>query len=78
MDVGVIGLGHMGAAIAERLLEAGHDVTVYNRTESKADPLIAQGATLAHDPAGAAQGSGRTGTRSSRPRSAHDKGGPRR
>jgi peroxiredoxin len=32
MKVGFIGLGHMGAAMAGSLLQAGHDVTVYNRT----------------------------------------------
>lgn len=56
MEVGVIGLGNMGAAIAAQLIEAGHEVTVYNRTEEKAEPLISLGATLSHDPEGAAQG----------------------
>lgn len=56
MEVGVIGLGNMGAAIAAQLIEAGHDVTVYNRTEEKAEALMALGATLSHDPEGAAQG----------------------
>src|SRR2546423_9125916 len=44
MKVGFIGLGHMGAAMAGRLLQAGHDVTVYNRTPSKAQALIDRGA----------------------------------
>jgi 3-hydroxyisobutyrate dehydrogenase-like beta-hydroxyacid dehydrogenase len=56
MEIGVIGLGNMGAAIAARLIAAGHHVTVYNRTPSKAQALLAQGATLAHDPAGTARG----------------------
>jgi 3-hydroxyisobutyrate dehydrogenase-like beta-hydroxyacid dehydrogenase len=56
MDVGVIGLGNMGAAIAERLIKGGHTVTAFNRTASKAKELLALGATLAHDPEGAAQG----------------------
>ncbi|HEY9776671.1 MAG TPA: NAD(P)-dependent oxidoreductase [Planktothrix sp.] len=56
MEVGVIGLGRMGAAIADCLIVAGHAVTVYNRSPEKAKVLIAKGATLAHDPAGAANG----------------------
>jgi 3-hydroxyisobutyrate dehydrogenase-like beta-hydroxyacid dehydrogenase len=36
MKVGFIGLGRMGTAIAGSLLRAGHEVTVYNRTPSKA------------------------------------------
>jgi 3-hydroxyisobutyrate dehydrogenase-like beta-hydroxyacid dehydrogenase len=45
--VGLIGLGNMGAAIAERLLEAGYDLAVFNRTPGKAEPLAARGATVA-------------------------------
>ncbi|HEY9711982.1 MAG TPA: NAD(P)-binding domain-containing protein, partial [Chroococcales cyanobacterium] len=56
MEIGVIGLGNMGTAIAIRLLAAGHNVTVYNRTIEKAEALMTQGATLAHDPAGTAGG----------------------
>jgi 3-hydroxyisobutyrate dehydrogenase-like beta-hydroxyacid dehydrogenase len=56
MDIGVIGLGNMGAAIAANLIAAGHSLTVYNRTASKAKALLAQGAMLAHDPAGTAGG----------------------
>src|SRR5947209_10915691 len=47
MDVGFIGLGHMGAGMAANLLKAGHRVTVFNRTPAKAETLIAQGAKLA-------------------------------
>jgi 3-hydroxyisobutyrate dehydrogenase-like beta-hydroxyacid dehydrogenase len=47
MNVGFIGLGHMGAGMAANLLKAGHSVTVFNRTPAKAKALIAQGATLA-------------------------------
>jgi 3-hydroxyisobutyrate dehydrogenase-like beta-hydroxyacid dehydrogenase len=47
MKVGFIGLGRMGTGMATRLLRAGHDVTVYNRTPSKAEELVAQGAHLA-------------------------------
>jgi 3-hydroxyisobutyrate dehydrogenase-like beta-hydroxyacid dehydrogenase len=39
-----IGLGKMGAVLAKKLLEAGFDLTVYNRTISKAEPLVALGA----------------------------------
>ena len=44
MKVGFIGLGHMGAGMASSLLKAGHDLTVYNRTPTKAKALVAQGA----------------------------------
>ncbi|HWE94923.1 MAG TPA: NAD(P)-dependent oxidoreductase [Tepidisphaeraceae bacterium] len=47
MKIGFIGLGHMGAAMAMNLLKAGHDLTVYNRTPGKAQPLVAKGAHLA-------------------------------
>jgi 3-hydroxyisobutyrate dehydrogenase-like beta-hydroxyacid dehydrogenase len=45
--IGYIGLGIMGGGMAANLLRAGHDVTVWNRTASKAEPLVAAGATLA-------------------------------
>ncbi|MDT5063956.1 MAG: hypothetical protein QOK02_111 [Mycobacterium sp.] len=45
-SVGWIGAGRMGYALIERLLDAGHDVSVYNRTRSKAEPLAARGAHL--------------------------------
>lgn len=44
MKVSVLGLGHMGTALAGRLLETGHDVTVWNRTPGKATDLVANGA----------------------------------
>ncbi|MDW6020706.1 NAD(P)-dependent oxidoreductase [Mesorhizobium sp. BAC0120] len=44
MKVGFIGLGHMGSGMAASLLKAGHELTVYNRTRTKMDPLVAQGA----------------------------------
>jgi 3-hydroxyisobutyrate dehydrogenase-like beta-hydroxyacid dehydrogenase len=47
MNVSFIGLGHMGAGMAENLLKAGHRVTVFNRTPAKAEALVAQGAMLA-------------------------------
>lgn len=45
--VTVIGLGSMGAALAEAYLRAGHPTTVWNRTAAKAAPLVAKGALLA-------------------------------
>src|SRR3954465_3021981 len=47
MKIGFIGLGHMGSAMAANLLKAGHELTVYNRTPDKAQPLVAQGAHAA-------------------------------
>jgi 3-hydroxyisobutyrate dehydrogenase-like beta-hydroxyacid dehydrogenase len=49
--VGLIGLGNMGTAIAERLLGAAFQLVVYNRTPQKADPLAAAGASVAATPA---------------------------
>ncbi|WP_069386014.1 NAD(P)-dependent oxidoreductase [Cellulosimicrobium cellulans] len=46
-SVTVIGLGLMGQALAAALLKAGHPTTVWNRTASKADRLVAEGARLA-------------------------------
>jgi 3-hydroxyisobutyrate dehydrogenase len=45
--IGWIGLGRMGEAMVKRLIQAGHDVAVWNRTASKAEPLVAAGATPA-------------------------------
>lgn len=47
MRVGFIGLGQMGSGMAARLLEAGHQVIVYNRTRPRAEPLGAKGAKVA-------------------------------
>ncbi|WP_117212709.1 NAD(P)-dependent oxidoreductase [Allorhizocola rhizosphaerae] len=55
--VTIFGLGPMGQAIAGVLLDAGHDVTVWNRTPAKADPLVARGARRASDPSDAVAGS---------------------
>jgi 3-hydroxyisobutyrate dehydrogenase len=44
--VGWIGLGRMGEAMAKKLIKAGHDVRVWNRTASKAAPLAEAGATI--------------------------------
>jgi 3-hydroxyisobutyrate dehydrogenase-like beta-hydroxyacid dehydrogenase len=45
--VGLIGLGHMGTAMAERLLDAGYELVVYNRTAEKARALAERGAAVA-------------------------------
>jgi len=56
MKVGFIGLGNMGSAMASSLLNAGHEVTVHNRTASKAQPLVDQGAKYARQIADACRG----------------------
>ena len=48
--IGVIGLGLMGTALTERLLEHGYRVVVWNRTRVKADPVLAQGAEWSDNP----------------------------
>jgi 3-hydroxyisobutyrate dehydrogenase-like beta-hydroxyacid dehydrogenase len=54
--LGFCGLGQMGTPMAARLIDAGHQVTVWNRTVSKARPLADRGATAATTPAEAAAG----------------------
>src|ERR1035441_9938979 len=49
-SVGFIGLGLMGRSMAANLLKAGYDLTVWNRTASRADALVAQGAKRAATP----------------------------
>jgi 3-hydroxyisobutyrate dehydrogenase-like beta-hydroxyacid dehydrogenase len=49
MKLGFVGLGRMGAPMAARLLAAGHELKVFNRTRSAADALVSQGAKLAGD-----------------------------
>jgi 3-hydroxyisobutyrate dehydrogenase-like beta-hydroxyacid dehydrogenase len=56
MKVAFIGLGNMGAPMARNLIRAGHDVTVYNRTRAKAEPLAADGARIADSVAHAVSG----------------------
>lgn len=53
--IGFIGTGVMGASIVMHLLNAGHDVTIYTRTKSKAADLIAAGANWAETPAQASK-----------------------
>ncbi len=56
MKIGFIGLGHMGANMARRLCEAGRDVTVYNRTAARMQPLVEKGAKAAASVAQACAG----------------------
>ena len=53
--VAVLGLGAMGSRMAARLLEAGHDVVVWNRTSGRAAPRVERGAGMATTPAEAAE-----------------------
>lgn len=59
-NISVLGLGMMGAALAEALLNAGHPVTVWNRSPKKAEPLAEKGARVAASPVEAAAASGTT------------------
>src|ERR1035437_5905465 len=49
--IGWIGAGRMGLQMASRLLDAGHDVAIYNRTAAKAAPIISRGAVAVDQPA---------------------------
>jgi 3-hydroxyisobutyrate dehydrogenase len=49
-SLGFIGMGHMGSAMAQRLLEAGYPLTVYDRTLTRAQPLEQRGAVVAQTP----------------------------
>ena len=57
MQVGVAGLGKMGAPIALRLIEVGHQVTVWNRSADKAKPVADAGAKVVGSPAEVAKAS---------------------
>lgn len=48
--VGWIGAGRMGLQMASRLLDAGYDVAIYNRTAAKAAPMISRGAVAVDQP----------------------------
>ena len=52
--LGWIGTGRMGFALAERLLDAGCDLAIYNRTRSKAEPLAEKGGKIVDSPSGLA------------------------
>ena len=54
--IGFIGLGIMGAAMAGHLMDAGYELSVYNRTRSKADALVARGAKYCESPGACARG----------------------
>lgn len=53
-SVAFLGLGRMGSLMAGRVLAAGHDLTVWNRTAGRTQPLVADGARAAATPAAAA------------------------
>jgi 3-hydroxyisobutyrate dehydrogenase len=55
MQIGIAGIGKMGAAIAQRLIEVGHKVTAWNRSADKLKPVVAAGAAVAISPAELAQ-----------------------
>jgi 3-hydroxyisobutyrate dehydrogenase len=48
--LGYLGLGMMGFPMAKRLIEAGYDITIWNRSSAKADALVKAGAKHAHSP----------------------------
>ena len=54
MKIGWIGLGNMGMPMARNLIKAGHELTAYNRTRSRAEELGREGARVAASPAEAA------------------------
>jgi 3-hydroxyisobutyrate dehydrogenase-like beta-hydroxyacid dehydrogenase len=54
--IAFLGLGRMGALMAARLVAAGHDLTVWNRTASRTAPLVEAGAAAAATPAEAVEG----------------------
>ncbi|KAA6459086.1 NAD(P)-dependent oxidoreductase [Acidobacteria bacterium AB60] len=56
MRIGFLGLGKMGAAMAHRLIAAGHELSVWNRTEGRTEPLLREGAIAAATPAEAELG----------------------
>ena len=56
MRIGFIGLGRMGVGMANRLLDAGHTLAVYNRTAQRAEKLRERGAVVAATPEAAARG----------------------
>lgn len=58
LQVAMLGIGSMGRGIAGRLLDAGHEVTVYNRTAEAADALVERGARRARTPAEAVMSGG--------------------
>jgi len=57
LRIGFLGLGKMGLAMAKRLMDARHELTVWNRTREKTDALAAEGAQVAATPADVARAS---------------------
>ena len=55
MQIGIAGIGKMGAAIAQRLIEVGHTVTVWNRSADKLKAVTDAGAKAVATPGGARQ-----------------------
>jgi 3-hydroxyisobutyrate dehydrogenase-like beta-hydroxyacid dehydrogenase len=58
MEIGYVGLGGMGHAMASNLISKGHTLRVWNRSPGKAADLVATGATLVEHPGQAAAGDG--------------------
>ena len=56
MKIGFLGLGKMGTAMALRLIAAGHELSVWNRSEARTEPLAREGAIVAGTPAEAELG----------------------
>jgi 3-hydroxyisobutyrate dehydrogenase-like beta-hydroxyacid dehydrogenase len=56
MKIGFLGTGQMGAPMAQRLIAAGHELTVWNRSEGRTKPLLREGAIAAGTPAEAELG----------------------
>jgi 3-hydroxyisobutyrate dehydrogenase-like beta-hydroxyacid dehydrogenase len=56
MRIGFLGLGKMGTPMAQRLIAAGHELAVWNRTEGRTEPLAREGAIVAGTPAEAELG----------------------
>src|SRR3954449_5434170 len=54
-ELGYVGLGVMGSSVVRRLLDAGHTVTVWNRTREKAEPLLDAGAQWGDGPRAVAE-----------------------
>ena len=50
LRIAFLGLGKMGYGMASRLINAGHSITVYNRTAARAEPLARLGARVAASP----------------------------
>ena len=61
MRIGFLGLGKMGTEMALRLVAAGHELAVWNRSEGRTKPLIREGAIAAATPGRGRTGRGRRG-----------------